>query len=49
MTGGGSPGTPSVVEYLVHHVSAGDGTAAIAGSMPKPAGTSSVPGQVRPH
>ena len=48
-TGFGSPEPASVVESLVHHVSAGDGTAAIAGSMPKPAGTSSVPGQVRPH
>ena len=48
-TGFGTPETPSIVSYLVHHVSAGDGTAAIAGSMPKPAGKTSVPGAVRPH
>jgi subtilase family serine protease len=48
-TGFGTPKTGSIVSYLVHHVSAGDGTAAIAGSMPKPAGKSSVPGHVMPH
>jgi subtilase family serine protease len=48
-TGFGSPKTTSVVSYLVQHVSAGDGTAAIAGSMPKPAAKSSVPGHLRPH
>jgi subtilase family serine protease len=48
-TGFGTPQTGSIVPYLIQHVSAGDGTAAIAGSMPKPAGKSSVPGHVMPH
>jgi len=48
-TGLGSPTTDQLVSYLLQFVSAGDGTAAIAGSKPHATGKTSAPGQVKPH
>jgi subtilase family serine protease len=48
-TGLGSPTTDQLVDYLIQFVSAGDGTAAIAGSKPHGQGNPSAPGQVKPH
>ena len=48
-TGLGSPTTDQIAYYLAQFVSAGDGTAAVAGSKPHPTGKPSAPGHVRPH
>lgn len=48
-TGLGSPTTDQLVDYLAQFVSAGDGTAAIAGSKPHTHGKPSAPGQMKPH
>ena len=48
-TGLGSPTTDQLVEYLIQFVSAGDGTAAVAGSKPHTTGKPSAPGQMKPH
>ncbi len=49
VTGLGSPMAESLVDYLLRFVSAGDGTAAIAGSKPHPTGKPSAPGHLTPH
>ena len=48
-TGLGSPSAEQLVTYLKQFVSAGDGTAAIAGSAPHGQGKASAPGQMKPH
>jgi subtilase family serine protease len=48
-TGLGSPTTDQLVDYLRQFVSAGDGTAAIAGSKPHPNGNPTAPGHLKPH
>jgi subtilase family serine protease len=48
-TGLGSPMAGQLVNYLIQFVSAGDGTAAIAGSAPHTNGKSSAPGHQSPH
>jgi subtilase family serine protease len=48
-TGLGSPSADQLVSYLKQFASAGDGTAAIAGSTPHGQGNSSAHGQVKPH
>jgi subtilase family serine protease len=48
-TGLGSPSADQLVSYLKQFVSAGDGTAAIAGSAPHGQGNASAPGQMKPH
>lgn len=48
-TGLGSPVADQLVNYLIQFVSPGDGTAAVAGSKPHPAGNPSAPGRVKPH
>jgi len=48
-TGLGSPTTDQLAFYLAQFVSAGDGTAAVAGSKPHPQGKPSKPGHVKPH
>jgi subtilase family serine protease len=48
-TGLGSPSAHQLVSYLKQFVSAGDGTAAIAGSAPHRQGNASAPGQMKPH
>jgi subtilase family serine protease len=47
VTGFGTPKAGGVVSYLAHHVSAGDGNAAIDGSKPHPVGNGN--GHVRPN
>jgi hypothetical protein len=49
VTGVGSLKAAQLVDYLNQFVSAGDGTAAIAGSMPHPQGNPSAPGHVKSH
>jgi subtilase family serine protease len=48
-TGLGSPMASQLVNYLIQFVSPGDGTAAIAGSMPHSNGYPSAPGHKKPH
>jgi subtilase family serine protease len=48
-TGLGSPTTDQLVDRLIQFVSAGDGTAAVAGSKPHTNGNPSAPGQLKPH
>ena len=48
-TGLGSPSATNLVLDLMQFVSAGDGTAAIAGSAPHARGNPSAPGQMKPH
>ncbi len=48
-TGFGSPRTDQLVDYLIQFTSAGDGTAAIAGSKPHAKGKATAPGQMKPH
>ncbi len=48
-TGFGSPISSSAVDYLIANVMSGDGTAAIAGSKPKPHPKPIVPGSMSPY
>jgi subtilase family serine protease len=48
-TGLGSPTTDQLVDYLIQFDSAGDGTAAIAGSKPHAKGKASATGQMTPQ
>ena len=48
-TGLGSPKTDQLVDYLIRFVSAGDGTAAVAGSKPHSNGRASAQGHMKPH
>jgi subtilase family serine protease len=48
-TGLGTPMADQLVSYLIQFVSPGDGTAAIAGSMPHTHGYPPVPGHQKPH
>jgi len=48
-TGLGSPSAVNLIGDLKQFVSAGDGTAAIAGSAPHAQGNPSAPGQMNPH
>jgi subtilase family serine protease len=48
-TGLGTPMANQLVDYLIQFASPGDGTAAIAGSMPHSNGYPSAPGHKKPH